>query len=169
MLFGCVKSRLLLWLWLGRHLQSTITFTPAILKISHKRKWHQKDIVISMRQSRSSSSYNRHLPGCVVAQIKYSKRCHKINNIRNQINILAKSKKKRRKRNEQRAKQTRTSDCVYKIDCGVCVCVCVCAYPNEKSLGGALSKICMRYHKVKQRGRLPFSLPLCLSLSLCSL
>lgn len=30
------------------------------------------------------------------ARIKYSKRCHKINNIRNQINILAKSKKKKK-------------------------------------------------------------------------
>lgn len=33
---------------IGWHLQSAITFTPAIVKISHKRKLHQKDIVISM-------------------------------------------------------------------------------------------------------------------------
>lgn len=65
------------------------------------------------------------------ARIKYSKRCHKINNIRNQINILAKSKKKEKNKRAERANQTRTSDCVYKIDCVclclfVCVCVCWC-------------------------------------------
>lgn len=58
------------------------------------------------------------------ARIKYSKRCHKINNIRNQINILAESKKKKKNKRAE-SKRDETSDCVYKIDC-VCLCLFVC-------------------------------------------
>ncbi|EDW36741.1 GL18420 [Drosophila persimilis] len=38
-----------------------LPFTPAIVKISHKRKLHQKDIVISMRQAAAGAAAKREL------------------------------------------------------------------------------------------------------------